>query len=541
MSVATAVLSRNPAELPAELPRGSQLPEDHDPLADGILMAHQKRWLSDTSPLKVCEKGRRTGITYAEAIDATLIAARENGENYFYIGDTKDKGREFIDYVAHFAKVIQSQLASVEEFLFEDQQPDGTTKYIAAFRVRFASGFRVEALSSNPANIRGLQGVVCIDEAAFHRNVRKVIDAVNALLIWGGRVRVISTHNGTLNPFNELITEARAGQNIFKVHRYPFQEAIDNGLYERVCLIRGWTPTTEGKAQWEATIRKSYGTRTNQMGQELDAVPADAEGAVLTRAAIDRVATMQHPVLRWQKDDAFKGKSKEEREKVCADWISLYLEPCLAELDQKRSHVGGHDFARSGDRSAFVAFEEGQDLVLRQKLVVEMGNIPYDQQREVVWFIIRHLPRFSGAAFDATGNGEYLAEVTGQEFGETIHEVKLTNKWYSENGTAYSAGIEDQTILLVADADVVRDHQAAQYVNGIVRIPEGTSYKGGDGQNRHGDTFIAGMLAKFAARQQTLSYGYEPVGAPPATSTSRRAEEDRFERNLIPALRGRMW
>jgi phage FluMu gp28-like protein len=90
----------------------------------------------------------------------------------FYIGDTKDKGREFIGYVAHFAKTVAKELAEVEEFLFEDEREDGTSKFISAFRVTFASGFRVEALS-RPENIRGLQGVVVIDEAAFHATCAK--------------------------------------------------------------------------------------------------------------------------------------------------------------------------------------------------------------------------------------------------------------------------------------------------------------------------------------------------------------------------------
>ena len=87
----------------------SQLPSDHDPLADGILMAHQIAWLEDTSPLKLAEKGRRTGITYAEALDDTITAASSReagGDNVFYIGDTKEKGLEFINYVAHFARIV---------------------------------------------------------------------------------------------------------------------------------------------------------------------------------------------------------------------------------------------------------------------------------------------------------------------------------------------------------------------------------------------------------------------------------------------------
>ncbi|MEO0496912.1 MAG: hypothetical protein AAF141_06010 [Pseudomonadota bacterium] len=515
------VLTRDPENLPSELPRGSQLPEDHDPLAEGILMKHQADWMASTAPLKACEKGRRTGITYAEGLDATLIAASENGENYFYIGDTKDKGREFIGYVAHFAKIVQGETVEIEAFLFEDEQEDGSSKFISAFRVQFASGHRVEALSSNPANIRGLQGVVCIDEAAFHADVRQVIDAVNALLIWGGRVRVISTHNGTLNPFNELITEARAGLNNFEVHRFPFQVAIDNGLFERVKLIRGDKLPYSDAAEWEASIRKSYGTRTNQMRQELDAVPADAEGAALTRIAIERVAVMDCPVLRWSKPESFKAQSSEDRELVQRQWCEDNLASPLASLNRRMTHVFGRDFARSGDKSILRVFEEGRDLVLREKLVIEMHNIPYDQQRDTDWYVIERLPRCAGGAYDATGNGEYLAEVTQMEFGPSIHCVKLTSKWYGENATAYTSGIDDETILIACDADIVRDHQAIAFVNGIQKVPEDARYKGADGLDRHGDAAIAGMLAKFASRQQTLEYGFisvrEGSGSPFAT------------------------
>jgi hypothetical protein len=182
------VLAREADELPDALPRGAEIPEDLDPLAEGVLMAHQAEWLEDESDLKVCAKGRRTGITFAEALDDTLIAAAKRsagGQNVFYIGDTKDKGREFIGYVAHFAKTVAKEMLSIEDSVFIDEREDGTTRFISSFRISFASGFRVEALSSRPENIRGLQGVVVIDEAAFHKNVRDVLDAVNALLIWG--------------------------------------------------------------------------------------------------------------------------------------------------------------------------------------------------------------------------------------------------------------------------------------------------------------------------------------------------------------------
>ena len=506
------VIPRNPDKLPTELPRGAEIPADLDPFADGILMQHQVDWLADKSDLKIGEKGRRTGITFAEALDDTLIAATkrsEGGDNVFYIGDTKDKGREFINYVAHFAKVVAKELVDVEEFLFEDQRPDGTTRFISAFRVQFASGFRVEALSSNPANIRGLQGIVVIDEAAFHADVREVIDAVNALLIWGGKVRIISTHNGILNPFNELIREARAGKSPFKVHHIPFSKAIENGLFKRVCAIKGKPWSIEAEEEWEALIRGSYGTRTAKMQQELDAIPADAEGAALTRVEIERVADKTVPVIRWQLADKFKSYPKDIREAAARDFCREKLAPILELLDKKRSHVFGEDFARSGDRTAIVVYEIGRDLVRRQKLVVELGNVPYEQQRDILFFIGDGLPRLMGGALDATGNGGYLAEVAAQRWGEKIVEVKLTVTWYQENATPYIEAFQDESVTVAADEDIVRDHQALAFVNGIIRVPEDHRNKGEDGFDRHGDTAIAGMLAWFASRQDPLVHdGY---------------------------------
>jgi len=508
------VIPREPEQLPPELTRGAEIPDDLDPLADGILMQHQKDWLEDDSDLKLGEKGRRTGLTFAEALDDSLSAAASRsagGDNVFYIGDTKDKGREFIGYVAHFLKIVAGELVEIEEFVFMDQREDGSTRGISAFRVRCASGFRVEALSSRPENIRGLQGIVVIDEAAFHKDVRAVLDAVNALLIWGGKVRVISTHNGTLNPFNELVREARAGKVPFSVHRIPFQAAIDNGLYKRVCLMRGleWSP--EAEAAWEAKIRAAYGSRTAQMEQELDAIPADGEGAALARVVIEQVTSRDVPVIRLSLPDSFKAAEKSARKKQIEDWCRTELRPHLDRLDPKRRHDFGFDFGRSGDASDMIIQELGQDLIRRWKFVVELRNVPFEAQRDIMFYIGEALPRLGHGALDATGNGAYLAEVAAQKWGDRISEIKLSQQWYRENGTPYIEAFGDRTVVIAADEDVVRDHQALQYVKGVVMVPSDMRYKGEDGLDRHGDTGIAGMLAWFASRQGAVLYEYAPV------------------------------
>lgn len=539
LKAALPVLSRDPEGLPPELLRGSELPEDHDPLADGILMLHQKEWLEDRSDLKIAEKGRRTGITYAEALDDTIIAASargEGGDNVFYIGDTKDKGREFIGYVAHFAKVVAKELVSIEDFLFEDEQTDGSTKYISAYRVRFASGFRVEALSSNPANIRGLQGIVVIDEAAYHRDVRAVIDAVNALLIWGGKIRVISTHGGVLNPFNELVREANAGKNGFRVHHIPFQDAVDNGLYRRVCLMRGWDYSAEAEDKWAAKIRRSYGARTAQMRQELDAVPMEAEGAALTRVQIEACMVDGIPVVRWRRPDEFKNAPGHVRTADALDFCKRELQPILDKLDPHRPHVFGVDFARKGDASVILPMEIGRDLVRRTCFILELRNIPFDQQREILYYVADRLPRLTGGALDATGNGAYLAEKAAQRYGSTVVEVMLSEKWYRAEMPPYIEAFSDGTILLPRDEDVLKDHQSLAYVNGIIKVPDDHRIDGSDGFQRHGDTAIAGPLAYFASRAELEEFGY--VKASEAQDPDRLAMFAQRSGSLLPRVKG---
>lgn len=503
------------ADFDPDLPRGAEIPEDLDPLADGILMQHQVDWIADKSDLKLNEKGRRTGITFAEAYDDTFIAAAKRsagGSNVFYIGDTKDKGREFIGYVAHFAKVVAGELGTIEEFVFEERRKDGSTNQISAYRVRFASGFRVEALSSRPENIRGLQGVVVIDEAAFHIDVRGVIDAVNALLIWGGKIRVISTHNGVKNPFNELIAEAKAGKNPFSLHFTPFQTAVDNGLYERVCLVRGWEPTAKGKQEWLDRIYDAYGTRVEARHQELDCVPAEGEGSFLSRVLIESCMADDIPVIRWAVPAEVAEAPLDIREAVTRDWCNRHLKPILSKFDPTWSSYFGEDFGRHGDMTSIVAGQILGNLTRRTRFVLELRRCPHEMQKQILFCIIRGMPRFLCGAMDATGNGEFLAETTAENFGTVIQQIKLNQAWYRANMEPYRSAFNDKSIILPNDADVLSDHQAIQMVGGIAKVPDGHSDTGADGYVRHGDTGIGGALAYFASRQDPVKIDAHTTG-----------------------------
>ncbi len=496
-------------ELP---PSVREIPASHDPLADGVLMAHQAEAIAlcQAEDLIVFEKGRRTGITYALGLDSAIIAASSTeagGDNVYYVGDTKDKGLEFIGYCGHFARVMASAMAEgfmgVEVFLFEDKQPDGDTKFITSYRIRFASGKQIVALSSNPANIRGLQGIVIIDEAAFHANVQAVIDACLALLIWGGKIRIVSTHNGQKNPFNQLVKDARDGVNLFKPHRCTFDDAVKNGLYERVCLIRGWTPTEEGKRAWYNKVRGSYGANRAAMLEELDAIPREGSGVAIPTIVIESCMHEVRPIVRLTLDTDFALLPGDERRRRCDDWIHTHIDPLLELLDPSLDHFFGSDYARHFDFAVFGPVTTRQDLCRHWPWFVEMLNVPTRQQEQILWHIIRRLPRFRCGAMDATGNGATLAEYTADEFGhDRIIQIKFNDAWYRDNMQGFVDGWFDKMIDAPRDVDVKNDVRSLERIDGIIKLP---GVRVADSQDaaakRHGDAAITMALGWFATKQ----------------------------------------
>ncbi|MNE26766.1 hypothetical protein D3C80_1201490 [compost metagenome] len=304
--------------------------------------------------------------------------------------------------------------------------------------------------------------------------------------------------------------EAEAKKNGFIVHTYSFGDAVQNGLYKRVCLMKGDEWTLEAEEAWEAKIRSAYGTRTAKMKQELDAIPAESEGAALTRVLIERCMSRELlPVVRWDRPDDFKNLDDFEREEQANEFCEGILKPRLDALNTAREHCFGEDFARSGDKTAVVVLEIGDDLIRRARLVVELKNIPFDQQRDILYYIGDRLPRMVGGALDARGNGQYLAEKARQRWGECIYEVMLSAKWYAANMPGYIEAFTDKSVLYPHDADILADHQALAYVKGIIKVPDEHSSKGADGYDRHGDTAPAGALAWFASTQEAIAYEYE--------------------------------
>jgi phage FluMu gp28-like protein len=527
-------------------------PQDHAP--PPVLLPYQQEWLADEAQLKICEKGRRVGLTWAEAADAVLICASEGGTNYFYISATQDMAREFVEAAAMWARAFDYAAGQVSEGIYDDgdDAADPGKRYIKTYEIVFpATGRRIVALSSRPTNLRGKQGVIGIDEAAFAPELAGLIKAAMAMLLWGDKVRIWSTHDGVENPFNQLIQEVRAGKRgKATVHRVDFARAVADGLYRRVCLRRGLVWSQAAEDQWVAQARQFYG---DDAPEELDAVPSMSSGAYLSLTLIQQRMTAVPPpvgpaLIRGKWDDAFAYLSEEVRHHAIVGWIAEQVQPHLATLNRERRHVFGEDFARSRNLTVITIAEETETLGKRVRLVIELFNCPFSCQRQILFHLVDNMPRFRGGAMDAGGNGAALAEEAAQRYGtEMIEQVKLSAGFYLAHMPKLKAGLEDGTLTdIPRDVQLQDDLRAIQLVNGIAKVPDGDSTKshaakaaaaeGGEKLKRHGDFAVSLLMVVYAFFREAGEIDWQ--GAPSKSSAWDAVESDTRDDQPVRAIAG---
>lgn len=503
---------------------------DAQPANEPVFLGYQQRWFEDESPIMLGEKTRRCGLTWAEAGRNVMNAAKprsRGGCNTFYVGSKQEMALEYIAACALFAKAFnQLAEADVYEQTFWDE---GKKEEILAYMIRFPkTGRKIQALSSRPSNLRGLQGDVVIDEAAFHESLEELLKAALALTMWGNKVRLISTQNGVDNPFNTYIQDAREGRKDYSIHRITLDDALADGLYKRICFVTDqvWSPEAEKK--WRDGLYKNA-PNTESADEEYGCVPKKSGGNYLSRVLIEQAMVADHSIriYRYEAPPGFEGWTTTQREAELQAWCEENLVPELARLSDQNRHTFGEDFARKGDLTVFTPLAILPSLRKRVPFQVELRNLTYEQQRQVMFLICDSLPRLSGLAFDATGNGGYLAEQAALRYGAgMVDQVQLSLSWYALWMPKLKGEFEAFNLELPRHQTVLDDLLSIKVEKGIPVIDKGRQ-KDLDSQNgkakRHGDSAVSLVMAVRASWMQGGEIAY--TAAPPRAD--RWADNDR--------------
>lgn len=169
----------------------------------------------------------------------------------------------------------------------------------------------------------------------------------------------------------------------------------------------------------------------------------------------------------------------------------------------------------------------------RSRILIEMRRVPFDVQRWILFEILKLLPQWL-AKLDARGNGQSHAEAAAQEFGvERVERVMFSASWYAQHFPDYRAALEDRSFILPGGENVVADHRLVVLKAGFPGISS-DHVKGTDGENRHGDSAVAGVLAHAATKADLVEYGYQSA----STDDEDQPEASIFEieDGLMPTL-----
>ena len=429
-----------------------------------VLLPYQARWVTDRAGLKVIEKARRVGVSWAEAYDAVVHAGGPGGGNVYYQAYNLEMTRGFIEDCADWARTLEIGAGARGETLVGD-----AGRGIYAFRIAFPAGREILAMTSAPRAFRskGRPGdLAIVDEAAFVDDLGEVLKAALAFRVWGGRAHVISTHNGEASPFAALCRDLREGAQPGSLHRVTLKQALGEGLYRCISGAQGQPWSAQAEAAWEAGLRAEYGTHA---GEELDCIPSAGAGAW----------------LGWEAIRACEDPTAGDPAAFAGGAATI-----------------GVDVARRRDLWVAAVLEQVGDVLWLRDLAVRQG-IPFSAQRAIVGDLAaRYRP--VRIAVDQTGMGEAVVEQLQEDLGRGVVEgVLMTGPRRLDVATALREAVEDRRLRFPPDNDLRRDLHAVRAEAGPTGAPRLLAER--SGTDGHADRFWALALACTAAREGNAS------------------------------------
>ena len=98
------------------------------------------------------------------------------------------------------------------------------------------------------------------------------------------------------------------------------------------------------------------------------------------------------PVITWTCKPGFEQQPDLIRKTRCEEWCEDHLKPLLDALDPHYKSWFGEDFGRSGDLTSIIPLQETPSLLYRAPFVVELSNVPFKQQEQILFYIVDRLP-----------------------------------------------------------------------------------------------------------------------------------------------------
>jgi phage FluMu gp28-like protein len=452
-----------------------------------VLLPYQQRWIEDGSRLKLLEKSRQIGMTWATAYAVVRRqAAPEVWLDAWVASRDEMQAKLFLDDCRKFARMLdRAARMKGAEVLAENSR-------VATHALAFANGTQLHSLSSNPDAQAGKRGPRVLDEFALHADPQKLYAIAYPGITWGGQLEILSTHRGAQNYFNQLVTEARHGGNPknFSLHRVTLEDALEQGLLGK---LKKRLPSDDSRQQMDNAAYYDFIRAAcpdeETFAQEYMCVPADESTAFLP----------------WEMIAACEYSEGE--------YTSLDI---AREKNPRRELFLGVDIGRVHDLTVCWLLERvGGVLFTREVLTLE--NQPFARQEELLWERLA-LPGLRRAGLDATGLGRQLAERAAEKFGvRRVEPVTFTAPVKEDLAYGLRHLFEKRALRIPAEKKIRADLRA---IKKTATSAGNLRFAADRGPGGHADRFWALALAVQAA-QQASEQRYENFARLGATRAPR--------------------
>ena len=431
---------------------------------------YQKRYLLDKSKVKILEKSRRIGGTYVQSFEDVQDCIEQPGLKIFFSSADMTAAAEYMDYISGWVAKLNTIAKALAEINCEDISEcefADEDKGVKSKVIEFNNGSKIYALSSNPKAFRSKGGKIVWDEAAHHKDDRKMWAAAKPAAMWGFSIRILSTHNGVNSLFYILIDKCRKGELDYSVHTVPIQLAVEEGVADRIC---GRKLTKKEREEWLEQEHK--GCLTEAIWQEEYCCnPQDESKAMIGYDLIH--SCERQGVLGMEKA---KGP--------------LYL---------------GCDVARHRHLYVIYVFEDiGNQLVCRAVEAYQKKKWSYLEEK---LYKFLKLPNLIRACIDRTGLGDQFTERAQEKFGSVkVEGVLFTNTVKADLAISLLQAFEGQKIIIemcpkFPGVDGTEEDKQAESIHAVKKIVTSAGnvrYDAASTEQGHGDFFWGAALAYHA-------------------------------------------
>lgn len=444
---------------------------------ESLLLPYQKKWVEDSSRLKLAVKSRQIGWTWATAYGLVRRKAICSAVGDAWISSRDEiQARLFLEDCKNFAAILD---AGAKDFGERVVDAAGSSAYV----LQMGNGLRLNSMSSNPDAQAGKRGDRVLDEFALHPDPRKLYSIAYPGITWGGSLEIFSTPRGADSFFQKLIDEIQAGNpKGFSFHKVTLEDALNQGFLAK--LQKKLPKNDERQEMDEAAyfdFIKAGCADEETFNQEYMCVPANDATAFISYELLDpnhasgtirretgTVDGKPSEIVVWQNSDI----------SVLNDDFPLYL---------------GVDYARHADLTVFWLSVHMAGLLVPVQMVT-MKNVPFRRQRQTLDGFMRRR-NLRRCCFDMTGIGEETAEAMRRTYGYRFEPVRFTAAAKESMAYLLRHSLEDRSFKIPSLREVDADFRKIRKEDSAGGHARFTGERDGTG---HADRFWAAALCREA-------------------------------------------